>query len=440
MVSGWLNKTYVTLLLIVLGGIVLHAPLSVYLSVVWPEYALIIKSWKEVLLLVSAGLAVVLVSRHNLWRRLIDDWLVKLIVAYALLHVLLLFAFDTGVLSSLAGLMIDLRYVLYFGLVYIAAIINPGLRRPFMRVGIIGAVLVVGFGLLQITVLPDDILKHLGYSRDTIAPYITIDQNPDYVRINSTMRGPNPLGAYGVVLLAVTAAVLLKRKLPDGARWRWLAGSMLAGGMAVTWASYSRSALVAAITALLLVLITTLGVKWSRRTWIVSLGVVGALAGGLLLVARDSAFVQNVILHENPESSSVSKSNEEHLDSLIDGTSRMARQPLGAGIGSTGSASLYGDKGLIIENQYLFIAHEVGWLGLGLFVAIFGLILWRLWLGRADYLALGLVASGIGLSMIGLLLPVWADDTVSLIWWGLAGLVLGLLRGEESKGKESSNE
>ena len=36
------------------------------------------------------------------------------------------------------------------------------------------------------------------------------------------------------------------------------------------------------------------------------------------------------------------------------------------------------------------------------------MILKRLWLVRKDWLALGVLASGIGLAMIGLLLPVWA--------------------------------
>jgi hypothetical protein len=85
---------------------------------------------------------------------------------------------------------------------------------------------------------------------------------------------------------------------------------------------------------------------------------------------------------------------------------------------------LHGDAPIIIENQYLFIAHEVGWLGLALFIVFFGMILWRLWQGRQDWLSLGVFASGIGMALIGLLLPVWADDTVGIIWWGLAAIAL----------------
>jgi hypothetical protein len=73
----------------------------------------------------------------------------------------------------------------------------------------------------------------------------------------------------------------------------------------------------------------------------------------------------------------------------------------------------------------LFIAHEAGWLGLLLFIAIFGLVMVRLWHARADWLALGVFASGIGLALIGLLLPVWVDDTVAIVWWALAAVAIG---------------
>jgi len=152
--------------------------------------------------------------------------------------------------------------------------------------------------------------------------------------------------------------------------------------------------------------------------------VVFAILGGLLL-GRGNSFVSNVLFHENPSGGSSVSSNEGHVESLQTGMSRLIRQPLGGGIGSTGSASLYGHSPLIVENQYLFIAHEAGWAGLVVFLLIFVGVLHRLWERRQDYLALGVLASGVGLALIGLLLPVWVDDTVAIIWWGLAAVALG---------------
>lgn len=70
------------------------------------------------------------------------------------------------------------------------------------------------------------------------------------------------------------------------------------------------------------------------------------------------------------------------------------------------------------------IAHEVGWAGLTLFTALFAVIIQRLWRLRSTWYGLAAWASGIGLALIGILLPVWADDTVSIVWWGLAGMIL----------------
>jgi hypothetical protein len=107
----------------------------------------------------------------------------------------------------------------------------------------------------------------------------------------------------------------------------------------------------------------------------------------------------------------------------------MLEQPFGAGVGSTGTASYYTAAPIIIENQYLLIAHEVGWLGIILFLGIFIEVMRRLWIRRQDWLAVGVFASGIGMAVIGILLPVWTDDTVSLIWWGLAAIVIGGVNG-----------
>jgi hypothetical protein len=206
-----------------------------------------------------------------------------------------------------------------------------------------------------------------------------------------------------------------------------LVGVLTVGGIVALWASYSRSALIAAGAGIVIVLVATVGRKLSRRTWVIGSVVTVALVGGLLL-ERGNSFISNVVLHDNPGGNSAVDSNQGHIESLQDGMRRLGQQPLGGGIGSTGSASLYGHSPLIIENQYLLTAHEAGWLGLVLFGLIFVGVLRRLWARRQDYLSLGVFASGIGLALIGLLLPVWVDDTVAIIWWGLAAIVLG---GEE---------
>jgi hypothetical protein len=358
-----------------------------------------------------------------MWKELFLDRVLQLAALYTSLHILVAAALLNGPLATLAGLAIDLRYILFFVLVYVLIKAAPQYRQRFLQVGVAGAAVVIGFAVLQLF-LPADILTHIGYSKSTIQPYLTVDQNHDFIRINSTLRGPNPLGAYAVVVIGLLVAAVGCRRIKLRGRKSTLAvGALAAGSLITLWISYSRSALAAGALVIFLTAAVSFRHLISRHAWIVGAIVLFALAGGLIM-GRDSSFVANVLFHENPEDSNSINSNEGHVESIIDGTERMLRQPIGGGIGSTDSASLMTDSPLIIENQYLFIAHEVGWFGLGLFAALMSLIFVRLWQIRRDWLALGVLTSGIGLTFIGLLLPVWVDDTVSIIWWGIAAVAL----------------
>ncbi|MBC7943216.1 O-antigen ligase family protein, partial [Candidatus Saccharibacteria bacterium] len=206
-------------------------------------------------------------------------------------------------------------------------------------------------------------------------------------------------------------------------------GILTAGAIVALWASYSRSALLAACVGIVIVLAVAIGRKLPLRSWIIGSVVLTTIVIGLML-SLGNDFVSNVILHEDPGESNSINSNQGHVESLQDGVRRFGQQPIGGGIGSTGSASLYGDSPLIIENQYLFIAHEAGWAGLLVFMVIFAEVMRQLWIRRQDYLALGVFASGVGLAIIGLLQPVWVDDAVAIIWWGLAAVTLGSKRYE----------
>ena len=150
-----------------------------------------------------------------------------------------------------------------------------------------------------------------------------------------------------------------------------------------------------------------------------------ACAAGLYLI-RGTEFFHTVIIHDNPTTGAHTTSNDDHAKSLSAGIARMVQQPLGTGVGTTGSAAMYGSMPHIIENQYVMVAHEVGWLGLVLFTVIYVLVLHGLWQQRQQrqqWYVVGLWASGVGLAFVGIVLPVWADDTVSIVWWGLAAAV-----------------
>jgi hypothetical protein len=417
------ERLYLITLLIVFIGIIFHAPLSVGLGVLFPDYSLLIKSWKEILMCLLIPLAILIVTKRKLWHELMSDWIFRIILIYTALHLFVAALFWQGIAPTLAGLAIDLRYILFFGLVYVIVRVLPQARRSIVIAAIVGAFVVTLFAVLQLF-LPPDILKYIGYSKETITPYLTVDKNPDYIRVNSTLRGPNPLGAYAGMVLGLLAAAIVRLKLNLKDKKVLVPGIILALASSVAlWISYSRSALFAGIITVLIVVGIRVAGKTSWRGWAMfGVGVIVVVAG--LVAARDTSFVSNVILHENQNGGSEISSNEGHVESLQYGITQLFREPLGSGVGSTGSASLFGAQPTIVENQYLFVGHEIGWLGLVLFLVLFVLIVVRLWKRKKDWLALGLFASGVGLGLIGILLPVWVDDTVSIIWWGLAATAL----------------
>lgn len=424
----------------IVAAIVFHAPFSVWFGSIAPDQADAVRSWKEIAMGLCFILVAIWLTWQKKWHKVFDDWIIRIAAMYGALHLALLAWQWQGFSAAGAGVLIDLRYVFFFVLIYVTGryIAPPYARSSIVRAAGFGAAIVIGFAFLQVTFLPDDILSHIGYSVHTITPYLTVDLNDAYVRINSTLRGPNPLGAYAGMCLAITVAYIVQRRRKLSSNQKIVAGALALGSVSALWVSYSRSAVVAGVVMVLIVAIFTTFTKLSRRTWIAGFVVFFALIGGII-AARDTAFVSNVVLHENPNGGSVTKSNDGHVESLYDGTERMARQPLGGGIGSTGSASIRGDEPLIIENQYLFIAHESGWVGLGLFIALFTLIMKRLYLRRQDWLALGVFASGVGIALIGLLLPVWVDDTVAIIWWGLAGIAVVATEKRSENGKRKSS-
>jgi len=337
---------------------------------------------------------------------------------------------------SLILIVIDTLILLgAFSLAYVARVqydprpLYPNYRKMFIRVGIAGALVVFIFALLQVFVLPYDFLTYLGYNKNTIVPYLVVDKNYAFIRINSTLRGPNPLGAYSVVILSLVVSAVMRHKIK---RHKWplaIFTVISVGGLVALWVSYSRSALVAMLVSVGIIFGVCKLKNLSKKGWTIIATVLLVMSAGLFMI-RGTSFVSNVLLHDNPSSDSNYSSNQGHADSLKHGTDQLIHQPLGAGIGSTGSASMLGSHAETIENQYLFIAHEVGWLGLGLFLFIFASILTRLWKLRSDWFALGVFASGIGLALICLLLPILVDDTVAIIWWGLAAIALFPAKGD----------
>ncbi len=103
-------------------------------------------------------------------------------------------------------------------------------------------------------------MKHFGYNDQTIVPYETIDHKVDYIRIRSTLRGANLLGAYMIVVVGV-----LTQRFLLVSRRRVAYGLLLLGAVVTLFASGSRGAWIGAVVALATLLWLQAGSSHLRR-------------------------------------------------------------------------------------------------------------------------------------------------------------------------------
>ena len=419
-----LTKLLSAAVVIILIVIPFHATLTVWLSQAFGHYTAL-RLWKEALLIpMGLGAVYLLIKHENLRTRLFSSKLAWLMAAFIIVQLVWgLVAYATHQVGAKAlgyGLLSDCRYFLFFLIVWVIAIQAPKLADSWPKMVFWPAAVVIVFGLLQYFVLPYNFLTHLGYSSSTIFPYEDINSNIHYIRIMSSLRGADPLGAYLVVILSLSAVLLRKQKA-----W-WLALLSIGGLLALIF-TFSRAAWIGLLLSLAVLL--WLGLKSHRDRQLTLIGatalIVIALSASLAL--HNNTTFQNVFLHTQTHSAVASNSNQGHVSALSSGLHDLLHNPLGNGPGSAGPASVYNTRApaRIAENYFIQIGQETGWIGLALFVAINAYVGYLLWRARNHTLALGLLAALVGLSFVNLLSHAWADDTLAYLWWGLAAIVCG---------------
>lgn len=396
---------------------------------------LLLRAWKELLLIVMlAGAGYLLLTDKVLRKQFFKDRLVWLVAALSGWAVL------TGVFlvrdpdAAALGLAIQFRsYVIFLIGALIVFYIKVSEATLFKLVTY-PAIGVVAFGLLQVFVLPYDFLKHFGYQKDvTIPPYFTIDEQIDRIRISSTLRGPNPLGAY---LIAPIMLVASRLQVEDG-RWKMEGGKKQKSVvirytlyviflLIVLYASHSRSAWIGLLVAG--AVYVWLLVSKRLKLLLVALGLVVAGLGGLAVYQyRQTNFVQDVILHDNPEEGGEVSSNQGRINAFNEAKSDIQKSPVwGCGIGCAGPASVHNQNGTkLAENYFIQTIQELGLVGLIFLLAIYALVALRLYNKKTPF-ALAWLAVFVGVSVVSLLSHAWADDTIAYIWWGVAGMASGL--------------
>jgi hypothetical protein len=415
------------LIAVVLVLVPFQALLTISASTLVGHYT-VLRLWNDAVLLVLIGIACFWLTKEPKLRRwFMASMLVRLIFAYVGLTLLLgIISYAKGDVTPKAlwyGVLINLRFFAWFLAVLLTAQRSLWPRQNWQKLLLIPAVVVVVFAALQYTVLPHDFLVHFGYhATTTIAPIETINHNSNYIRVQSTLRGANPLGAYLVIILSALGALFIRGKR------KVLCAVFGVVALFALYASGSRSAWIG--TALSLAVIAWFQLKTQRQRIIfggASAALVVFAVGGFLLL-KNNIGLENAVLHTQKHSSVATTSNSAHASALKSGVKDVFRQPFGDGPGTAGPASVYnGNHGSrIAEDYYVQIAQETGWLGLALFLSVVVLVAMELYAQIGiSRLALLLFASLIGVSFVNLLSHAWADDTLAFVWWGLAGIALG---------------
>lgn len=423
--------TTITMLIIFL--VPFHAFLTVWGASLIGHYTAL-RLWDEVLLLLCIIGTVYLVitdgkiRSHTLTRRLV--WLIFAYIAVNLIWGAVGLHQHTLTAKALGyGLIVNLRFLIFFLITWAVALRSSRLKKKWQWIVMVPAAIVVLFGLLQVLILPNDFLTHFGYGPKTIEPFETINHNLDYVRVASTLRGANPLGAYLLIPISLLAGLIIT------GRRSWPYVSLFAASLLTLFFSFSRSAWIGAAIALTVIAIHYLDRKYLRPALLVVAGLLLLVLVGLAAMNwHRSARLENIFLHTQTNSAIKSTSDQGHIAALKSGLHDMVHEPLGQGPGSAGPASIYNqNRPRVAENYYVQVGQETGWLGLLLFLLINVGVGYILWLRRNNSLALTLVASLIGISFICLFSHAWTDDTLAYIWWGLAGVAMVPLTKNETR-------
>jgi O-antigen ligase len=380
--------------------------------------------WKEIIIFfLGFGCLVLLIRDRSLRRQFLSSKITILIGLYVLLALLrTAYGYSEGITNFEAaayGAVAGLRYLIFFLVVGLVASRGTILQRWWPFAVVAPATTVVFFGLLQQLVLDKNFLTHFGYGPDTIPAFQGVDQKTEYARAQSTLRGPNPLGAY--LALVITFLTGLTYRF----RTYWFSFGFLAvAATALLFFSYSRSAWIGLVISLATwILLVIRNEKVLKLLIIVGLAT-AVIVGASVYVLRDNDYVQNTIFHTDENSQSATSTNSVRTQAIQDGLSDVWHHPLGQGLGSAGPASTRNSHPKIAENYYIQVAQEVGIFGLVLYLAITIGVGYKLLEQRSELLPQVLFATLIGISVINLVSHAWMDDTLSLLWWGLAGIAL----------------
>ena len=483
-----MRKIAYLLTLILLFFLPFHPFLSVVADAFLPvnETVLtILKAWKEII-----GTILIIIGGY-FWIRYRKHYRVHAldlcIFAFCLLSVITGVLFTgNGFPENLSQLLWGAKYGLFFFVVFLFVQKIPFLRREkkmLFGTAMLSGAIVLLFGLLQAFVLPENILVSAGYSSEYGNTEVAQNGRISYChkienaitheekcRVQSTLSGPNQLGAYILLLLPLflygawqsrkkTLAFLLYGMsiaayitlLFTWSRSAWIGAMLILTGLFIIQAKKPHAALfflvLFAFGIISLFFPALFITHWDALKWW-SLGVslvfflalsiillknayvrhfplwggavfLFALGGALLTRMLADTFFWNIILRPS--------SSQGHWERWMDGVRFIVKNPFGLGLGDAGPASarfaLPGQTGFLPESWYLQVGLESGVLGLLLFVCILILSLRAILASRQPF-SRAIALAIVGVSTAALFLHSWESAAVALSIWTLAGVSL----------------
>lgn len=423
--SDWVLKISAIVFGLVLTLLPVHAFLSTWGgTAIGPMH--IWKSWKEILLGAIIPLVVLYCIQHkDTARKVWNSWLTTLILAYTLLTLAYTMGSQASPDAVLAGVVMNLRFFAIFILGYLLwASGHPWVEQIKRRLPTGLFIVTIGISVLalaQVTVISRDFLTQFGYSPGTIPAFLMVDENPEALRAFATMRGPNPLGAWLLLPLALAAVTVMRQSR------NILAGAALGLGLCGLIASGSRSAWLGALVGAIVLAAALVPRDKLKRAVKIGLIPVLALGGIFLILATNVPALRLAVFRSSPDDPYLLEgSTEKHWQETANGLADAALHPFGQGAGTAGPASFYNQNATpkIAENYFVQIAQEIGWLGLILFVGISCMVVFHLWKRRHSTMHAALLASFVAINVINIFLHGWSDDPTSMTWWAIAGLYL----------------
>ncbi len=415
----------VNVLKLVFLVLVVALPLSTPITV-WAgsnSNIFIVSAWKEILLALTMPVVLyILASEPKARVYLLRDRSVQLSLVLILLYLMMTIVGWRG-LETIAGLAIGTRFLYVYLIARLVGCFDTDFWRVFARYLIAVAAVVALLGVLQVTILPRDFLAHFGYDlpgTDTagIPPAYHLITGSELERAQSTLRGPNVLGAFLLLPILLVFGWSQTKKARSNKPLSYGLISLM--GLAVLL-SYARSAWLGLMIGTGVILMV--GKRRWLRWQVIALVLIVTAGMGMIFVLRDSGLGRSILLHADPETGT-SISNQGHLEASTQALRQIVDQPLGTGVGSAGPASTLTNKSdaKVAENYYLQVGQEIGILG----AILFGWL--TLYLGLHFYhyrlrtIALVMLASLGALTICNLLLHTWSEEAVAMTWWALAGL------------------